>query len=36
MNDWILVLAPATIGAYFLVHPAQFLTFITWFGRLLQ
>jgi hypothetical protein len=36
MQDWILVLAPVSLVAYFLLYPDQFHHFMTWFGHLIR
>ena len=36
MRDWLLILAPIAVVAYFLVYPGQFTLFLRWLARLLQ
>jgi hypothetical protein len=36
MQDWLLVTAPIVAIGYFLAHPNEIVTFISWFGRLLH
>jgi ABC-type Fe3+ transport system substrate-binding protein len=35
MRDWILIVGPIAVIAYFAGHPADFKAFMDWFARLL-
>jgi hypothetical protein len=36
MREWMYVLSPFLIVAYFVMFPAQFHEFMVWFGRMLH